>query len=144
MHLMGTKRHSVDSKLRLKLPADFRREFGERVCLLPMGESLYGFTPEEHASFVEERFGGAFNPRNRDQENLRRMLNANTVELDIDSAGRICLGRVPEHLRPWVKPGEPVVVVGNERRMEIWNAESWDAMETALLPKLNALLYDEA
>ncbi len=142
MHLMGTKRHSVDSKLRLKLPAEFRREFGDQVCLLPMGESLYGFTPEEHASFVEERFGEDFNPRNRTQEDLRRLLNATTVELDIDAAGRICLGKVPEAYRPWVKAGKPVVVVGNERRFEIWDDESWAAMEKEMLPKLETLLYD--
>ncbi len=142
MHLMGTKRHSVDSKLRLKLPAEFRREFGDQVCLLPMGESLYGFTPEEHASFVEERFGANFNPRNRAQEDLRRLLNATTVELDIDSAGRISLGKVPEAARPWVKANKPVVVVGNERRFEIWNEESWAKKEQEMQAQLESLLYD--
>ncbi len=142
MHLMGTKRHSVDSKLRLKLPAEFRREFDDQVCLLPMGESLYGFTPAEHASFVEERFGADFNPRNRTQEDLRRLLNATTVELDIDSAGRICLGKVPEEYREWVKAGKQVVVVGNERRFEIWNEQSWEQMEREMRSKLQTLLYD--
>ncbi len=143
MHLMGTKRHSVDSKLRLKLPAEFRREFGDQVCLLPVNESLYGFTPEEHARFVAERFGDSYDPRDRTQEDLRLMLNALTVELDIDSAGRISLGRVPEKLRPWIAPGQPVVVVGNENRFEIWRPESWDAKEAKLLPQLEALLYDD-
>ncbi len=142
MHLMGTKRHSVDSKLRLKLPAEFRREFDDQVCLLPMGESLYGFTPAEHASFVEERFGSNFNPRNRAQEDLRRLLNASTVEVDIDSAGRISLGKVPEEARTWIEPNKPVVVVGNERRFEIWNEESWKRLEQETQAKLQSLLYD--
>ena len=142
MHLTGNRRHSVDAKLRLKLPADFRREFEGQVCLLPLNGTLYGFTPEGHAEFVAGFFPGGFNPRDREQEARRRLLNASTVTVDIDSAGRICLGKVPEAYRPWVKAGKPVVVVGNERRFEIWDDESWAAMEKEMLPKLETLLYD--
>ncbi len=142
MHLTGNRRHSVDAKLRLKLPADFRREFEGQVCLLPLNGTLYGFTPEGHAEFVAGFFPGGFNPRDREQEARRRLLNASTVTVDIDSAGRICLGKVPERYLPQLGDSRQVVVVGNEGHFEVWSEDAWRKEEERMMDELDRLLYE--
>lgn len=142
MHLTGTRRHTVDAKLRLKLPADFRREFGDRVCLLPWQGALYGFTPEGHEAFVQEFFPDGFNPLDRKSVVIHRALHKHTETVDIDSAGRISLGKVPEEAQPLLGEKRQVVVVGNEDHFEIWSEDAWEAEEAKSLAVLGEL-FDE-
>ena len=53
MYLTGTYKHNLDAKQRITLPAPFRKEFGEKVCLIPIGGKILGFTPEGHQAWVE-------------------------------------------------------------------------------------------
>ncbi len=144
MHLTGNRRHTIDAKLRLKLPAEFRREFESQVCLLPLNGVLYGFTPEGHARWVEEQFSEGFNPRNRDQVEFLRLLNALTETVDIDSAGRICLGRIDERYRQGIVKGMSVRVSGNDDHFEIWPEELVDEMDDeGTEAELENLFFDE-
>ena len=36
MYLTGSKQYNLDAKARLTLPAAYRKEFGEQVCLIPL------------------------------------------------------------------------------------------------------------
>ena len=140
MHLTGNRRHSIDAKLRLKLPATFRREFDAQVVLQPMKDALYGFTPEGHAAFVAEYFPDGYDPRNAQHKLLRRMLNGKAETVDIDSAGRICLGKLPEEDRPDFGDDRQVVLVGNEDHFEVWSRDGWKAQEERALRELEDLL----
>ena len=81
MYLTGTYKHNLDAKQRITLPAPFRKEFGEKVCLIPIGGKILGFTPEGHQAWVESYFPNGYNPRSKKDERLRFLLTAKTMTL---------------------------------------------------------------
>lgn len=138
--MYGTRRCVIDAKDRLTLPADIRKSFPDKhVVLVPFNnECLYGFTPESFEEWVRSIFrdkGNEYNERNESHRKIMRKIRGGAVELVLDSAGRLALGKldaVDESLRP----GRPtrrqrlgierdVMVVGNGDRFEIWNADRW-------------------
>ena len=56
MYLTGTYDRSLDAKSRITLPATFRKQFDAQVCLVPVGNVLYGFTPESHQAWIASFF----------------------------------------------------------------------------------------
>lgn len=149
LKLTGTYPMTVDSKARITLPATFRKELGKTIKLVPFQGCVYGFTPEGFDEWIQGLFEHGdehFNPRSRQDERLSRGLNASAVELDIDSAGRIALGKLDV-----AKPGRrerlglegAVVVLGNRDHFEVWNSEKWAAEEESYDEELDALLYDD-
>ena len=96
MYLTGEKQQRLDAKLRLTLPADFRHQFGERVCLVPLKDAVWGFTPEGHQAWTASYFPNGFNPRDRELDTLQTTLMRRTVTVEIDSAGRVALSKLPK------------------------------------------------
>lgn len=144
MYLTGSKSYTLDAKARLTLPADIRREFTEQVCLVPLPEALYGFTPEAHRAWVASFFPGGFNPRSKRDRDLRRHLTSSTVTLDIDRAGRIALSKVAPEVRASLEIEREVAVVGNDDHFEIWNSSRWDKEQADFSNEaLDALMFDE-
>ena len=142
MYLTGTYRHTLDAKQRLTLPADFRRQIDGTVYLVKVLDCVYGFTPEEHRNYVDSLFPGGFDPRNRKQDELRRAINAQTVMIDVDSAGRVSLSKMSEKVHAML--GRDVVVVGNTDHFAVWNATTWDEKQDALTDEdVAALLFNE-
>lgn len=143
VYLTGSKKHTLDAKVRLTLPADFRREFDREVCLVPAQSALYGFTPEGHKAWVENSFPEGFNPRSASDDKLRRFLNGQTVRLDIDSAGRIALGKIPEKIREQFGLDQDVMVVGNDDHFEIWNPDRWEESQASFEEDFSSIMFTE-
>ena len=148
MYLTGSKQFNLDAKARLTLPATYRKDFEEQgqVILIPLQDALYGFTPEGFGQWVQsffEKDGKKFEPGNRRQVALRRKLTGSAVTVDIDSAGRIALGRVDAQKREKLGLKRDVTVVGVVDHFEVWNTERWEAENAALDDDLDALMYDE-
>jgi MraZ protein len=145
--MYGTRRCTIDAKARLTLPADIRKDFPDkRVVLTPFKhECLYGFTPEGFERWINSLFesnGRSYDDRNANDRMLRRRLRGAAVELTLDSAGRLALGKL-DAVDQSLRPGTPtrreqmgldhdVMVIGNGDRFEVWNAEQWLANEAAL------------
>ncbi len=144
--MYGTRRCTIDAKLRCTLPSDIRKSIGtNRVVLVPFKkECLYGFAPEAFEEWVLSLFehdGKKYDDRSVADRKLMRRLRGSAVELTLDSAGRLALGKldaVDESLRP----GQPtrrvqlgivgdVMVIGNGDRFEIWDADKWLAEQDA-------------
>ena len=135
MYLTGTYKHNLDAKQRITLPAPFRKEFEEKVCLIPIGGKILGFTPEGHQAWVESYFPNGYNPRSKKDERLRFLLNAKTMTLELDSAGRLALGKL----------GAEALASGNTDHFEIWDAEDYDKTIAELdesIDELDSLMYD--
>ncbi|MCH3943585.1 MAG: MraZ family transcriptional regulator [Atopobiaceae bacterium] len=144
MYLTGSKQCTVDAKARLTLPASIRKEFDDKVCIVPIDGALHGFTPEGHKAFLDSLFPEGFNPHSRRDVKLRRALTSRTETIEIDSAGRICLGKVSQRDRESLGLERQVMVVGNDDHFEIWNSERWEAVQAAFTDEdLDALLYGE-
>ncbi len=145
MYLTGTYKHNLDAKQRITLPAPFRKEFGEKVCLIPLGGKILGFTPEGHQAWVESYFPNGYNPRNKKDERLRFLLNAKTMTVELDSAGRIALGKLGASALASCDITREVAVVGNTDHFEIWDAADYDrtvAELDASIDELDSLMYD--
>ena len=110
---------------------------------------MNGFTPEGFEAYVDGLFeygDNHFDPRSRDDVRLRTGLWARAVEVDIDSAGRVALGKLDV-----AKPGmreklgltDAVTVVGAGDHFEVWNTETWTATQESLEDDLDALLFHD-
>ena len=152
--LAGSYPMSVDAKARVTLPAVFRKQLvdGDKktIYLLPMKECVNGFTPAGLEQFIDglfiERGENRFDPRSRRDVQLKTRLWASAVEVDIDSAGPVALGKLDG-----TKPGTrerlgltaDVTVVGAGDHFEVWNTEQWNATQESFEDELDALLYHD-
>lgn len=147
--LTGTYPMTVDSKIRVTLPSIMRKSVGKTVTLLPFNGCVYGFAPEDFEDFVQKSLNTAdhaFDPRSRADARLERGLRGSAVTVELDSAGRIALGKLDI-----AKPGRcealgvtgDVAVVGNGSRFEIWNAEKLAAEQESFEEDLEALYFHD-
>lgn len=128
MYLTGTYKHNLDAKTRVTLPATFRKQFDEQICLVPVGDAILGFTPQSHQDWVASFFeGGKPNPRNPKDVRLQMKLLASTVTVDLDSAGRLALGKLDAAKLEKRGIHREVAVVGAGDHFEIWDAARFDA-----------------
>lgn len=132
--LNGSFPMSVDSKARITLPANFRKAMDVRTIKLvpfPFDGCVLGFTPEGFDDWkfrLFNRDGKTYDERNRSEAKLMRMLNASVVDVEIDTAGRIALGKL-DASQPGTREKyglmKDVRVIGNGDHFEIWGADQW-------------------
>ena len=150
--LTGAYPMSVDAKGRVTLPAVFRKqlvdETNKTILLVPFDGCVNGFTREGFKAWVDGLFEYGdhhFDPRNRKDVMLKRGLMGSAVEIDVDSAGRVALGKLD------VKPGTreklglvaDVTVVGADDHFEVWNTVEWNKQQADFEMDLESLLYHD-
>lgn len=133
MRFTGSFPRNLDAKGRLSLPANLRKQLPDRVCVMPAPDvdALYVFTEEAHGAWVDSVFesqDGGYDPTDPEHAQVREMLFAMAITLDIDSAARIS---IPEDYRSEKGLEREVTVVGNDDRLEIWDREKWEARRKA-------------
>lgn len=117
--------HSLDSKGRLTLPAEFRSAFGEVAILSPLLDGCVAiWSQEEFDKRAEQMLDKA--RRGQAERNVARSFAANAKEVSIDSHGRIV---VPAHLRTYADLGSDVAVVGALNHVELWNPDRWSEVD---------------
>ncbi len=148
MYLYGSKRYNLDAKARLTLPANYRKQFDDnQLLLIPLKDALYGFTPEGFGRWVNsffEKDGKKFDAGNRRHVELRRRLTGSAVPVEIDSAGRVALGKVDAsdpNARTRLGLEHDVTVVGVEDHFEVWNSQKWEAEQKNLPDVLDDLMF---
>lgn len=147
--LIGAYPMSVDAKARVTLPSAFRKQMDRAIVLVPFDGHVNGFTLEGFTSWLNDLFEHGdehFNPRSRKDAALKRGILGAATEVELDSAGRLALGRLDV-----AKPGSrerlglegDVVVVGQEDHFEVWNAEKWNATQESFEEDIESLLYGD-
>ncbi len=134
--LTGTYERTLDDKLRLALPKNFREALAaEKQLILTPGTdgSLSLFPSRAFAEFAEKL--AARSPTGRDVRAFSRLLYAQSQGVEVDSQGRIRLSG--ESARLANLDGE-VVLLGVGDRVELWNKSRWEAYLGELQPR-----YDE-
>ena len=125
--LVGEFRHKLDAKGRVSLPSDFRKSLPKnlKVTQAPKETCLFVFEADAFDAWVESLFDsqGGYNPANIDHDRARRLLNSRAANVEIDSAGRICISA---DLRSKAELQKEVVITGNSDHVEIWDAKRWD------------------
>ena len=154
MFLMGSYPMSVDAKARVTLPSDFRRQLvpegaSKTIVLVPFQGHVNGFTLEGFKSWLNKLFdhgNEVFNPRKQSDAELKRGILGAVTKVDLDSAGRLALGKL-DVTRPGSRERlgltSDVVVTGQEDHFEVWNAEKWNASQAAFEADIDSLLYGE-
>ena len=152
--LAGSYPMSVDAKARVTLPAVFRKQLvngdSKTIYLLPLKECVNGFTPEGLEQFIDGLFiengENRFDSRSRKDVQLKTRLWASAVEVDIDSAGRVALGKLDAAkagTRERLGLTADVTVVGAGDHFEVWNTDEWNATQESFDDELDALLYHD-
>jgi MraZ protein len=125
----GTFRHAVDSKGRVALPAQFRRDLGGAV-IAPGAENRLVIRPAAEWQDYEQNFRLTAGS-SAEQRLYMRHLYAGAREVEIDAQGRILLS--PEH-RSFARIEERAVFVGVSNLVEVVGEAVWDAEANGLDP----------
>ena len=118
----GSYRHAVDSKGRVAIPAQYRRDLSGAV-IAPGSEGRLVIRPSlEWQQYVSQfQLTAASSP---EQRSYMRRLYAGARELELDAQGRMLLS--PEH-RAFARVGDRAVFVGLSNVVEVVGEEVWDA-----------------
>lgn len=129
MAFRGTYDHSLDAKNRLTMPARFRGQLGEKVVLARgTANCVTVWTPDEFDAYVAAALANE-HPLSPRADQINRFFQANSHEVDIDSAGRVAL---PPRLMGHAGITKEVVVTGVGSRLEIWDRKAWDEYDSGL------------
>jgi MraZ protein len=122
MAFRGTFDYSLDQKNRLTVPAKFRAELSSGGVLAKGIESCVAlWTPDAYDAYVESSLA-TFHPLSPEATKLKRYFSANSVDVELDSAGRV---GVPAFLTEHAGLDKEVVVTGAGECLEIWDRSVW-------------------
>jgi MraZ protein len=133
----GTFRHAVDSKGRVALPAQFRRDLAGAV-VAPGAENRLVIRPAADWQEYEQHFRLTAES-SAEQRLFMRHLYAGAREVEVDAQGRILL--TPEH-RSFARIADRAVFVGVSNVVEVVGEEVWDAEIGRLNPETFTELGD--
>ena len=150
--LVGSYPMSVDAKARVTLPASFRKQLvsdeSKTIMLVPFNGCVNGFTPQGFEQWLNGLFeygDNHYDPRNRNDVRLRTGLLAIATSVDVDSAGRVALGKLENGRNAGVleKMGltGDVTVNGADDHFEVWNSEKWNEEQKGFEDDLDALMF---
>ena len=126
MHFRGINNISVDAKGRMAMPARYRERLLE-VC----GGRLVVTVDRDHCLLVYplpewEISDAKLNEvpsLNKQARLLQRLLIGYATELELDGQGRILL---PARLREFANLQKKAILIGQGKKLEIWDEETWD------------------
>jgi len=120
---LGTHTPRLDDKGRLALPAKFRPELeGGLVICKGQDRCLFVFPTDEFTRFTAALADAPVTDRR--VRDYGRVLFASASRETPDGQGRIT---VPPQLRQYAGLSKDCVVIGANRRIEVWDAEAWNA-----------------
>jgi MraZ protein len=133
MAFRGTFDHSLDAKNRLTIPAKFRAALSDGVVLAKgIERCVQVWTPKAFDAYVGEALRG-LNPLSEQARKLNRFFAANSLDTELDSAGRVM---VPGFLLEHADLRKDVVVTGAGDCLEVWDRGAWADYNKALSDEL--------
>lgn len=121
--MTGQYPYNIDAKVRLFIPAKLRESLGETYHVtIGQDHCLSVFSDESWNAFMERLKELSYS----EVKKLRPMF-ANAADCEPDGQGRIL---IPAKLRQYAALEKEVIVIGSFDRVEIWNAQRWNELET--------------
>jgi MraZ protein len=120
----GRYEYSIDDKGRLSIPAKFRdiltSHYNQKLILTNLDGCIAAY-PEREWTELQERIekSGVFK---KEARAFLRFFYSGVSECPIDRLGRIL---IPQSLRNYGAIKKNVVVVGMNRKIELWAEEAW-------------------
>jgi len=125
--LIGQYEHTIDTKKRLALPVKFRGELGDKIIITRgVDGCLFVYTQQEWQS-VSAKWS-TLTISQTEARSFARMMLAGAMEVSLDKLGRIL---VPDYLKEYAGLNKNVVICGLSNRLEIWDANKWQAYKKA-------------
>lgn len=123
-YFVGHKVYKIDTKGRISIPANMRSSLGnEFIASRGFGKCLALYPMEEWNAFMQ-KIHDTVNQNDRKQ--LEFFFSANAEKMSLDGQGRLLLN---ENLRKQVDLADQTEaeVFGNNKRIEIWNCDLFNA-----------------
>ena len=125
---LGQYRHNLDVKGRLTIPARFREQLKKGAYLTQgFDQNLRLLTIVAFEATYQQV--GQLSMTDPTVRELRRLLFANAILVEVDRIGRIL---VPQFLRTVAELNVEVVIVGVGEEIEIWSPEVWEHQDKIL------------
>ena len=120
---LGTHTPRLDEKGRLILPAKFRDELAPGLVITRGQDRCLAIWPME-AFIAQTSDLRAASSSSKQVRDYQRMLASGASDEVPDKQGRIT---IPQHLREYAGLRRDCAVIGANTRLEIWDAEAWEA-----------------
>lgn len=139
--LVGKYEQNIDAKGRVNIPSKFRQSLGENfvVAFGPVfGENCVNMFPTEEWNALMERI---YNQGPDDRAMLMRYIQSHSAECVLDSQGRVV---IPPDIRKDAGLTKEIMVVGEHKKVEIWNLDKWNKYEETSfdMDKISDLMKD--
>lgn len=137
--LIGEYECKIDSKGRLRLPADLLRQlhgFGSGTCVVNRGLQSYLTLYPKSVWAGESARVNALNPYIQANMMFKRHFYAGATELTPDSAERIL---IPQSLREHAKIKKTVMLQAMNDRVELWDKDEYLNMLSAMPTDFSAI-----
>jgi transcriptional regulator MraZ len=128
----GIHEHSLDAKNRLTVPARFRSELASGVVLTKGFETCLQLYPAaEYAQIAAQALQGV-NPLSPQARELNRHLYGNTLQTELDAAGRI---QLTTPFMAYAGITKDTTLIGAGQCLEIWDRGTWQSYDTGLIQR---------
>lgn len=122
--LIGSYRHSIDAKKRMRMPSKFKATLGANFIITKgTAGNLFVFSNEQFSALYEKLTSLPLFDEEA-QKPIRKFLSSAFVAEE-DGQGRILL---PKELLSYANITKNLVSIGVGNRVEIWAEEIWDKM----------------
>lgn len=120
---IGSYEHSLDPKNRLFIPVGFRNLLGENFVLyrVPNEKCLFLYSREEWNRVIAPLMTDG--PTTLEDRRKQRKVFACVTDATLDAKGRIT---IPQKFCDHAELEKEVLLMGNGRRVEVWNAKLWE------------------
>ena len=126
MHFRGINNISVDTKGRMAMPARYRERLlescGGRLVVTVDRDGCLLVYPLPEWEIIENKLI-ALPSLNKQARLLQRLIIGHATELEMDAQGRILL---PAMLRDYAGLQKKAVLIGQGKKLEIWDEDSWN------------------
>jgi MraZ protein len=135
---LGVTKLNVDAKGRIAIPARQRERLlsasaaGLVVTINPRDHCLWLY-PDSEWAVIADRVA-RLPPLKQQNQKLQRLLLGHAQEVEPDGQGRILLA--PE-LRDYARLEKRGALVGQGRRLELWNESDWNSGREAWIEEAN-------
>lgn len=124
---MGQYNHTVDAKGRLSIPSKFREQLGDEFVVTKGMDGCLFVYDNENWSELQKKLMSLPTLTNKDARFLNRYFLSGAMQVEVDKQGRILL---PPTLRTSAGLERDVVLAGVGDRIEIWDQNKWENLET--------------
>lgn len=135
---LGEHRHGLDAKGRVIFPVRMREDLGAQVVLQKGIEPCVYVLPLDEWERQVERVR-SLPTTHPDARRYARFFFSQASSERIDRQGRLT---VPQPFRAYAALDRDVVIVGAGARVELWDAERWEAQRSDVESRLEDLSSD--